>query len=101
MGQGRLGSGRRAIRPIRPREPRLRLTKGGREALQPVGGEVELGQAAQASDLRGQSIQKVLGEIEALQAGQGPQCCGQRLQAVVGGSEEGEGGEGPQGLRQL
>ena len=48
------------IRPREPRGPRLLLTKGGWEALQPVGGQVELGEAAQASNLRGQSVQKVL-----------------------------------------
>lgn len=79
----------------------LVLTKGSREALQPVGCQTELSEAAQASDLGGHTVQEVLREIEALQGRQGPQCCGQRLQAVVGHGKEGEGGKGPQGLRQL
>lgn len=73
--QGDLGRGPPLIRLQASRPPLvgsplgLEPDEGGREALQPVGGQIELSKAAQASNLRGQSIQKVLREIEALQGG--------------------------------
>lgn len=98
--RGRAASGPQAL-PTGPGEPGPRLTEGAGEALQSVGGQIELGQAPQASDLRGQGLQQVPREIKALQAGQGPQGWGQCSQAVVGDGEEGEGGEGPQGRGQF
>lgn len=101
---GRPGPLRVEARPWprrRPSRAQLALTEGSREALQPVRGQAELSEAAQASDLGGQRVQEVLREIEALQSGQGPQRRGQRLQAVVGHSKESEGGEAPQRLGQL
>lgn len=79
----------------------LQPRKGSWEAAQPIGGQIELTEVAQASNLRGHSVQEVLREVKALQGSQGPQCCGQLLQAVVCHSKEGECGQSPQGLRQL
>lgn len=98
--EGGAASGPEAL-PTGPGEPGPRLTEGAGEALQLIGGQIELGQAAQASDLRGQGLQQVPREIEALQAGQGSQGWGQHSQAVVGDGEEGEGWEGPQSRGQL
>ena len=97
---GRAASGPQTFR-TGPGEPGPQLTEGAGEALQPIGGQIELGQAAQVSDLRGQSLQQVPREIEALQAGLGSLGWGLHSLAVVGDGEEGEGGEGPQGRGQF